>query len=198
MRSLNNYEDTHRHPPRESEYVKTSNAKFEQLRGYTQGASRPSERFEPRQTTVCRLNPHVPNRKLKPPQMRRFEFSGRDCFINGILHPLQIPDTHEISGNPSQKPPFSAIKTHPCLKLTGNNLIKTRNDPTTSRKHNEKILQNQCTLLDHQQSTILFIIATLIAPLFFNHTKPNFTPNKAIFLHNFTKIEHRFLATLFY
>ena len=61
----------------ESEYVKTSNAKFEQLRGYTQGASRPSERFEPRQTTVCRLNPHVPNRKLKPPQMRRVEFSGR-------------------------------------------------------------------------------------------------------------------------
>ena len=39
-----------------------------------------SERFEPRQTTVCRLNMHVPNRKLKPPQMRRFEFSGRSVF----------------------------------------------------------------------------------------------------------------------
>ena len=25
----------------------------------------------------CRLNPNVPNRKLKPPRMRRFEFSGR-------------------------------------------------------------------------------------------------------------------------
>ena len=175
MRSLNNYTDTRRS---QRDRVKDSN---------------------PRQTAVCRLNPHASPKKLKPPHLRRFEFSGRDCFINGILHPLQIPDTHEISGNSSQKPPFSAIKTHPYLKLTGNNLIKTRNDPTTSRKHNEKILQNQCTLLDHhQQSTILFIIATLIAPLFFNHTKPNFTPNKAIFLHNFTKIEHRFLATLFY
>ena len=75
----------------ESEYVKTSNAKFEQLRGYTQGASRPSERFEPRQTTVCRLNPHVPNRKLKPPQMRRVEFSGRGERIRtfDILLPKQ-------------------------------------------------------------------------------------------------------------
>ena len=73
--------------------------------------------------------------------MRRFEFSGRGCFINGILHPLQIPDTHEISGNSSQKTPFP-------IKLTGNNLIKTRNNPTTSRKHNDKILQNQCTLLE--------------------------------------------------
>lgn len=96
----------------------------------------------------CRLNPYVPNRKLKPPQMRRFEFSGRDCFINGILHPLQIPDTHEISGNSSQKPPFPATKTPFPIKLTGNNLIKTRNNPTTSRKHNDKILQNQCTLLE--------------------------------------------------
>ena len=37
--------------------------------------------------------------------------SGRDCFINGILHPLQIPDAHEISGNSSQKAQFSATKT---------------------------------------------------------------------------------------
>lgn len=36
-----------------------------------------SERFEPRQTAVCRLNPHGPPRKLKPPHLRRFEFSGR-------------------------------------------------------------------------------------------------------------------------
>lgn len=92
----------------ESEYVKTSNAKFEQLRGYPQAYAegirvyknkpcavrintrihadlssfddKSSERFEPRQTTVCRLNPHVPNRKLNPPQMRRVEFSGRSVF----------------------------------------------------------------------------------------------------------------------
>ena len=29
----------------------------------------------------CRSNSHVPNRKLKPPQMRRFEFSGRQQVI---------------------------------------------------------------------------------------------------------------------
>ena len=45
-----------------------------------------SERFEPRQTTVCRLTPHVPNRKLKPPQMRRFEFSGRIQIPRPVAH----------------------------------------------------------------------------------------------------------------
>ena len=150
------------------------------------------------------LKPNVQIRTGHPENLTRRKCDGLDFLVGIVLSTVfyihyKSLDTHEISGNPSQKPPFSAIKTHPCLKLTGNNLIKTRNDPTTSRKHNEKILQNQCTLLDHhQQSTILFIIATLIALLFFNHTKPNFTPNKAIFLHNFTKIEHRFLATLFY
>lgn len=71
--------------------------------------------------------------------MRRFEFSGRDCFINGILHPLQIPDTHEISGNLSQKPPFSATNSHTTLKLTGNNLIKTRNP---NIQYKQKITSN--------------------------------------------------------
>ena len=66
----------------ESEYVKTSNAKFEQLRGYTQVATRPSERFEPRQTAVCRLNMQVPNKKLKPPHLRRVKFSGRGYRTN--------------------------------------------------------------------------------------------------------------------
>ena len=75
--------------------------------------------------------------------------SGRGCFINGILHPLQIPDAHEISGNSSQKPPISATKTPFSIKLTGNNLIKTRYNTTISRKHNEKILQNQCIFLDY-------------------------------------------------
>ena len=39
----------------------------------------------------CRLNPYVPNRKLKPPQMRRFEFSGRGERIRtfDILVPNQ-------------------------------------------------------------------------------------------------------------
>ena len=50
-----------------------------------------SERFEHRQTTVCRLNMHVPNRKLKPPQMRRVGFSGRGERIRtfDILLPKQ-------------------------------------------------------------------------------------------------------------
>ena len=34
----------------------------------------------------CRSNSHVPNRKLKPPQMRRFEFSGRRVFSCTICH----------------------------------------------------------------------------------------------------------------
>ena len=39
----------------------------------------------------CRSNSHVPNRKLKPPQMRRFEFSGRGERIRtfDILVPNQ-------------------------------------------------------------------------------------------------------------
>ena len=45
-----------------------------------------SERFEPRQTAVCRLTPHVPNRKLKPPQMRRFEFPGRVQILRPVAH----------------------------------------------------------------------------------------------------------------
>lgn len=45
-----------------------------------------SERFEPRQTAVCRLNPHVPNRKLKPPHLRRFEFSGRVQILPPVAH----------------------------------------------------------------------------------------------------------------
>ena len=119
MRSLNNYEDTHRHTPRESEYVKTSNAKFEQLRGYPQAYAegirvyknkpcavrintrihadlssfddKSSERFEPRQTAVCRLTPHASPKKLKPPHLRRFEFSGRGERIRtfDILLPKQ-------------------------------------------------------------------------------------------------------------
>ena len=133
MRSLNNYEDTHRHTPRESEYVKTSNAKFEQLRGYPQAYAeeirvyknkpsavrintrihadlssfddKSSERFEPRQTAVCRLNMQVPPRKLKPPQMRRFEFSGRgerirtfDTLVpNQVLYQTELhPETNNI------------------------------------------------------------------------------------------------------
>ena len=98
----------------ESEYVKTSNAKFEQLRGYPQAyaegirvyknkpsavrintrmhtdlshiCDKSSERFAPRQTAVCRLNLHVPPRKLKPPQMRRFEFSGRAQILRPVAH----------------------------------------------------------------------------------------------------------------
>ena len=97
----------------ESEYVKTSNAKFEQLRGYPQAYAegirafddKSSERFEPRQTAVCRLNPHVPNRKLKPPRMRRVEISGRGERIRtfDILLPKQAlyqtelhPETNAI------------------------------------------------------------------------------------------------------
>ena len=39
----------------------------------------------------CRLNPYVPNRKLKPPRMRRFEISGRGERIRtfDILVPNQ-------------------------------------------------------------------------------------------------------------
>lgn len=64
-----------------------------------------SERFDPRQTAVCRLNPHVPNRKLKPPHLRRFEFSGRGERIRtfDILLPKQAlyqtelrPETRQI------------------------------------------------------------------------------------------------------
>lgn len=64
-----------------------------------------SERFDPRQTAVCRLNPHVPNRKLKPPHLRRFEISGRGERIRtfDILLPKQAlyqtelrPETRQI------------------------------------------------------------------------------------------------------
>ena len=64
-----------------------------------------SERFDPRQTAVCRLNPHGPPRKLKPPHLRRFEFSGRGERIRtfDILLPKQAlyqtelhPETNRI------------------------------------------------------------------------------------------------------
>lgn len=41
-----------------------------------------SERFEPLQTAVCRLTPHVSPKKLKPPHLRRLEFSGRPLLLN--------------------------------------------------------------------------------------------------------------------
>ena len=53
----------------------------------------------------CRLNPYVPNRKLKPPQMRRFEFSGRgerirtfDTLVpNQVLYQTELrPETNHI------------------------------------------------------------------------------------------------------
>ena len=53
----------------------------------------------------CRSNPHVPNRKLKPPQMRRFEFSGRgerirtfDTLVpNQVLYQTELrPETKSI------------------------------------------------------------------------------------------------------
>ena len=45
-----------------------------------------SERFEPRQTAVCRLTPHVSPKKLKPPHLRRFEFSGRVQISYPVAH----------------------------------------------------------------------------------------------------------------
>lgn len=45
-----------------------------------------SERFEPQQTAVCRLNPHASQKKLKPPHLRRFEFSGRDSNTAPLWH----------------------------------------------------------------------------------------------------------------
>ena len=52
----------------------------------------------------CRLNPYVPNRKLKPPQMRRFEFSGRGERIRtfDILVPNQALYQTEL--HPETKP----------------------------------------------------------------------------------------------
>ena len=53
----------------------------------------------------CRLNPYFPNRKLKPPQMRRFEFSGRgerirtfDTLVpNQVLYQTELrPETKHI------------------------------------------------------------------------------------------------------
>ena len=64
-----------------------------------------SERFEPRQTAVCRLTPHASPKKLKPPHLRRFEFSGRGERIRtfDILLPKQAlyqtelrPETRQI------------------------------------------------------------------------------------------------------
>lgn len=45
-----------------------------------------SERFEPQQTAVCRLTPHVSPKKLKPPHLRRFEISGRVQISYPVAH----------------------------------------------------------------------------------------------------------------